>query len=75
MAETLGLLRSLKSVSRSKRISVDLSVRREQGKGPSHGTRKGTGYVVLTLHSLKRTDIWLTPAEAKKLAEYINRES
>ena len=62
-------------MSRSKRISVDLSVRREQGKGPSHGTRKGAEYVVLTLHSLKRTDVWLTPSEAKKLAEYINRES
>ena len=54
---------------------MDLSVRREQGNGPSHGTRKGAEYVVLPLHSLKRTDVWLTPSEAKKLAEYINRES
>lgn len=58
---------------RSKRISQDISVRRERGKGPSHGTRKGADYVVLTVHGITRTDVWMTPGEARQLVEYITR--
>ena len=59
---------------RSKRISVDMAVRRESGRRHlNSGTRKGIDYVVLTVYGTHKIDVWLSPAEARKLAEYINR--
>ena len=61
-------------MSRSKKISVDLRVRRQHGLGNNSGTSKSVEYVVLDF-GYTAGKVWLSPAEAKKLAEYINRES
>ena len=58
---------------RSKRISVDLTVRREKGIGNLGGTSKNLEYIVLETHGFHSSQIWLSPGEARKLAEYITR--
>lgn len=58
---------------RSKKISVDLTVRREKGVGNLGGTSKNLEYIVLETHGFDSSQIWLSPGEARNLAEYINR--
>ena len=58
--------------SRSKKISIDLRVSRKKGSGSHTGTSKHVEYVLIHI-SRWIQPIWLTPAEAKKLAEYIHR--
>ena len=58
---------------RSKRISVDLTVRREKVAGNFTGTNKSAEYIVLETVGFHANQIWLTPAEAKKLTDWINR--
>ena len=60
-------------MSKGKKISNDLFVRREPGVGPGNNTRYGVQYVVLTVYGRSRLhkpntmdegeiDAWLTPA-------------
>lgn len=57
-----------------KRISCDLEAQRRPGSGNGTGTRKDLDYIVLTTFGLKRSDVWLTPGEARRLAEYLEAE-
>ena len=59
--------------SRSKKISIDLRVSRKKGSGDHTGTSKHVEYVLIHGCWRDQPPIWLTPAEAKKLAEYIHR--
>ena len=58
--------------SRSKKISIDLRVSRKKGSGNHTGTSKHVEYVLIHIGRWE-SPVWLTPAEAKKLAEYIHR--
>ena len=58
--------------SRSKRISLDLRVRRQHGSGNNTGTSKSVEYVVFDF-GYTAGNVWLSPAEARKLTDWINR--
>ena len=58
---------------RGKKISIDLTVRREKGIGNHSGTSKSIEYIGLETHGFHSNQIWLTTAESKKLADWINR--